>query len=108
MVVTNEQSPHTVTSYADITIAERESTIRCIKELEDLGLIYDSNSSELKCIACHDATNTTILTIDQGVFVYPNELEHDFKDKKYRMGEFTNLKKSVKRHLTHSVTHQKK
>ena len=78
--------------FKHMTNVESTSTIRSLKELEDLCFIYESDSSELKCVVCrcHDpnkanptAGKTTALKKDQGMFTYPNNLEDDFKDQKF-------------------------
>ena len=105
----------TATDYAGTINVGSISTIRSLKELEDLGFTYESDSSELKCVVCqcHDpkkanptTEKTTALTKDQGIFTYPNNLENDFKDQQFLPREFTNLKKSIKRQLTDSITHK--
>lgn len=108
--------PHTATDYTEnIKDVGSQNAIRSLKDLQDLGFTYESNSSEseLTCVVCHDpnkantVTGNRTLTKDQGVFSYPNDLENNFQDREFLPKEFTNLKKSIKRHLTDSITHKK-
>ena len=41
---------HTATDYAGTNNVGSISTVRSLKELEDLGFTYESDSSELKCV----------------------------------------------------------
>ncbi len=82
--------------------------IRSLQELLELGFTYESDSSELRCRICQDATNANPeKTTDQGIFAYGNHLEKEFEDREFLPREFINLKKNVKRHLTDSATHKK-
>ena len=82
--------------------------IRSLKELLELGFTYESDSSELRCMICQDANKANPeMTTDQGIFTYRKDLEKEFEDREFLPREFINLKKSIKRHLTDSVTHKK-
>jgi hypothetical protein len=103
-------------TYADYTDdIKRIKTIRSLKELVDLGFTYDSNTSELACVVCHqscDSNNANSGTEKatgptDGVFTYPYDLDQNFDDHEYLPRAFINLKKSVKRHLIDSISHQK-
>eukprot|EP00794_Sanderia_malayensis_P006751 gene6751-7509_t len=86
----------------------RLKAIRSLNELLELGFTYESDSSELRCVICEDANNVSPeKTTDHGIFTYENDLEKDFESREFLPREFINLKKSIKRHLTYSVTHKK-
>ena len=82
--------------------------IRSLKELLELGFTYESDSSELRCIICQDASKANSeMATDRGIFTDAKDLEKDFEDREFLPRELINLKKSIKRHLTDSVTHKK-
>ncbi len=82
--------------------------IRSLKELLAIGFQYEGSSSELRCMICQDTNNTNPeKTTDQGVFFYSNNLVKEFEDQEFLPREFISLKKSIKCHLTDSVTHRK-
>eukprot|EP00794_Sanderia_malayensis_P014467 gene14467-15971_t len=86
----------------------RLKAIRSLNELLELGFTHESDSSELRCMICEDANNVNPeKTTDHGIFTYENDLEKDFESREFLPREFINLKKSIKRHLTDSVTHKK-
>jgi hypothetical protein len=91
------------------------NTIRSLKELIDLGFTYDGNTSELACVVCRQSCNSNNANSGtekatgpaDGVFTYPYDLDQHFDDHEYLPRAFINLKKSVKRHLIDSISHQK-
>ena len=101
----------TNTRSADYTGSiKRINTIRCLKELIDLGFIYDDNTSELMCFVCHqscDSKSTNSTGPTDGVFTYPHDIKQNFDDHENLPRAFINLKKSVKRHFIDSISHQK-
>ena len=53
------------------------------------------------------STNTNSTGPTDGVLTYPYDLDQNFNDHENLPRAFINLKKSVKRHLIDSISHQK-
>ena len=113
--IENKQPNKSSASLTNATSADytestkRINTIRSLNELIDLGFTYDSNTSELTCVICHqgcDSTNTKSTGPTDGLFMYPYDLDQNFDDHENLPRAFINLKKSVKHHLIDSISHQ--
>ena len=86
-------------------------TTRPRKQLIDLGFTYDSNTSELTCVYMSPKLRFNEYELNRAnrwrIYVYPYDLDQNFDDHENLPRAFIYLKKSIKRHLIDSTSHQK-